>query len=190
MKCALCDIKECYGGRDCTQIKESLQAELEKADNMKIMKAAAANEADGYLKLTRIEELINFCKSVGFRKLGIAFCIGLQDEARIVHTLLERDFEVYSVCCKVCGIDKGDLGLKKMKGEGFEASCDPIGQALVLNAKATDLNIIVGLCVGHDMLFTRYSEALVTTLVAKDRVLAHNPVGAIYSHYYRKKLEL
>jgi len=43
----------------------------------------------------------------------------------------------------------------------------------------------VGLCVGHDMLFTRHSRAPVTTLVVKDRVLAHNPAGALYSGYYR-----
>ena len=28
-------------------------------------------------------------------------------------------------------------------------------------------------------LFTMHSEGLVTTLVAKDRVLAHNPIGAL-----------
>ena len=39
--------------------------------------------------------------------------------------------------------------------------------------------MLVGLCVGHDSLFIKYSEAPVTTLVTKDRVLAHNPV-AVY----------
>ena len=28
----------------------------------------------------------------------------------------------------------------------------------------------------------------VTTLVVKDRLLAHNPLGAIYSRYWKKKL--
>jgi uncharacterized metal-binding protein len=37
----------------------------------------------------------------------------------------------------------------------------------------------MGLCVGHDSLFIRHSQGLVTTLVTKDRVLAHNPVGAL-----------
>ena len=39
------------------------------------------------------------------------------------------------------------------------------------------MNFLVGLCVGHDSLFIKYSEAPRTTLVTKDRVLAHNPVG-------------
>lgn len=31
---------------------------------------------------------------------------------------------------------------------------------------------------------TKHSQAPVTTLVVKDRVLAHNPAGALYSAYY------
>jgi uncharacterized metal-binding protein len=69
--------------------------------------------------------------------------------------------------------------------------CNPIMQAEVLNQAGTDFNVVMGLCVGHDSLFYKYSEALVTTLVAKDRVLAHNPVGALYQAkaYYRNKLD-
>jgi uncharacterized metal-binding protein len=38
------------------------------------------------------------------------------------------------------------------------------------------------------IIFINYSEALCTTLVTKDKVLAHNPVGALYqtNTYYRK----
>ena len=66
--------------------------------------------------------------------------------------------------------------------------CNPIMQAKLLNREKTDLNIVIGLCVGHDSLFYKYSDALCTTLVTKDRVLAHNPVGALYqagSYYSR-----
>ncbi len=54
----------------------------------------------------------------------------------------------------------------------------------------TDLNVVVGLCVGHDSLFYKYSEAMVTTAVTKDRVLGHNPAAALYTaeSYYKKKL--
>ncbi len=62
---------------------------------------------------------------------------------------------------------------------------------MLLNSQHTEFNIVIGLCVGHDSMFYKYSEALVTTLVAKDRVLAHNPCGAIYlsEGYYKAKLE-
>ena len=60
----------------------------------------------------------------------------------------------------------------------------------MLNKEKTDFNVVIGLCVGHDSLFYKHSEAPVTTLIAKDRVLAHNPVGALYqcNAYYAKKL--
>ena len=68
--------------------------------------------------------------------------------------------------------------------------CNPIGQAKLLNEAKTDLNIVLGLCVGHDTLFFKYSDAPVTVLAVKDRVLAHNPLGAVYTAetFYRDKL--
>jgi uncharacterized metal-binding protein len=131
---------------------------------------------------------------MGYQKLGVAFCIGLAREADSLCAILERDFEVSSVCCKLCGIEKALFSLERLHGDVVadepksEAMCNPIGQALILNKERTDLNIILGLCIGHDTLFTAYSEAPVTTLAVKDRVLAHNPLGALYSGYYLTKL--
>jgi uncharacterized metal-binding protein len=71
----------------------------------------------------------------------------------------------------------------------FEAACNPIVQAKLLNDARTDINIIVGLCVGHDMLFTMNSKAPVTTLIVKDRLLGHNPVIALYSGYHKDIIE-
>ncbi|MDD2665732.1 MAG: DUF1847 domain-containing protein [Methanocellales archaeon] len=191
MKCALCDDKECYLGKDCTALKEKVVRKYE-VENKKseIMTIAANLEARYYMKLTRLEELITFCKEMGYQTLGIAFCIGLESEARVLHELLEKDFEVYSVCCKVCGIGKENFGLEKIKDDRYEAMCNPIGQAMVLNEKDTDLNIICGLCLGHDILFSKNSEAPVTTFIVKDRILAHNPAGAIYSKYYQRKFRM
>jgi uncharacterized metal-binding protein len=120
---------------------------------------------------------------MGYHKLGLAFCIGLSEEARKVREVL-KDFEVVSVCCKICGINKDDFNLEKIENQKFEASCNPIGQATILNKEKTEFNIVLGLCIGHDTLFYKHSEAPVTTLAVKDRVLAHNPLGAIYSAYY------
>ncbi|MFC1787592.1 DUF1847 domain-containing protein [Halobacteriota archaeon] len=191
MRCALCDDKECYLGKDCTTLKEKVVSNYKvETKNLEIMATAASLEARHYMKLTRLEELITFCKDMGYKTLGIAFCIGLESEARVLHELLEKDFEVYSVCCKICGVDKEDFGSEKIKDDRYEAMCNPIGQAMVLNEKDTDLNIICGLCLGHDILFSKHSEAPVTTFIVKDRVLAHNPAGAIYSKYYRRKFRM
>lgn len=36
--------------------------------------------------------------------------------------------------------------------------------------------------------FNKACPGPVTTLVVKDRLLAHNPLGAVYSRYWRRKL--
>jgi uncharacterized metal-binding protein len=98
------------------------------------------------------------------------------------------------VCCKTGSIDKLELGLQetdKVRPGTFEPACNPVAQAKLLNEAKTDMNIIVGLCVGHDMLFTKYSDAPVTTIVVKDRVTGHNPVSVLYGqNFYYKRLQV
>ena len=184
--CAHCEDKECYEGKDCYALAEAAR-EAYGPDERTCMQVSGEIEAEHYMKLTRIEELALYASKRGMKKIGMAFCVGLSDEARVVSDVLrKRGFEVHSVCCKVCGIDKADMDVVKMTGDGVEAICNPVGQALCLERCETELNIIVGLCIGHDMTFTAHSQAPVSTLIVKDRVLAHNPVGAIYSSYYKE----
>jgi uncharacterized metal-binding protein len=142
----------------------------------------------------RIKELIEFGKLIHARTIGLAFCAGMRDEAaRIVNVLEKSGFAVASVLCKCGGIDKTELGVAKEYKIGnaarFEAGCNPVLQAQLLNDAETDINVIVGLCVGHDMLFTMNSKAPVTTLIVKDRLLGHNPVIALYSDYHKDVIE-
>ena len=53
-------------------------------------------------------------------------------------------------------------------------SCNPAGQAKYLEDKGTELNIMMGLCLGHDMIFNARSKAPVTPLLVKDRKLNHH----------------
>lgn len=145
-----------------------------------------------HARWTRVEDTIAFARLMGWRKVGIATCIGLLDEtARLVEILEAQGLEPVSVCCKAGSVDKERLGVQdaeKVRPGTFEPACNPIAQARILNAVGTDLNVIVGLCVGHDMLFSRHSSAPVTTLVVKDRVTGHNPAAALYGQnfYYRR----
>ncbi|TCK03358.1 DUF1847 domain-containing protein [Phorcysia thermohydrogeniphila] len=187
MKCHRCSSPGCYReGKKCKELQELKElCEFER----RLLEVSSDIEREFYCKLTRLEELLEFANRMGFKKVGIAFCIGLFEEVKFVAEVFERrGFEVFSVACKVGAIDKSELNLKKMQPCKLEAACNPVGQAEVLNEVGTEMNVIVGLCVGHDMLFQMYSRAPVTTLIVKDRVLAHNPAGAIYSGYYRKKL--
>ncbi len=187
MKCDLCSDKKCYHGHDCIKLAEAGSAQYQGEDK-KIHQAAALIEAKYYMQKTRIEELILFCRELGYNRLGVAFCIGLQDEAKVVCSYLRRHFKVYSACCKVCGIPKDEMGLPKIDDGRFEAMCNPLTQARALKDSSTELNITVGLCIGHDILFNRHSHVPATTLIVKDRVLSHNPAGAIYTGYYKNKL--
>jgi uncharacterized metal-binding protein len=142
----------------------------------------------------RVKELVEFAKLLKLKRIGVAFCAGLRDEAsRLVGILKREGFTVSSAVCKCGATDKTKLGVDKKHKIGdpekFESACNPILQAEVLNNAATEVNVIVGLCIGHDMLFTMNSKAPVTTLIVKDRLLAHNPVMALYSSYHKGIVE-
>lgn len=188
VSCAFCLEKGCSKGNPCSvgeSLKELAYEECRKADNLKLYQKSSSLEVEGYMKYPRVKELIRLAEEMGWKKLGIAFCIGLSDEARRLQELLEsHGFEVHSVVCKVGGVKKNKFSLPN----GNDHACNPILQAMTLNDTGTDLNIIVGLCLGHDILFQIYSKAPTTTLIVKDRVMAHNPVGALYSRYHFEKL--
>ena len=79
---------------------------------------------------------------------------------------------------------------QKVRPGTYEVMCNPVAQAMLLNEQKTELNVVIGLCVGHDSLFYQYSDALCTTLVTKDRALAHNPAGALYcaDSYFKNRV--
>ncbi len=133
----------------------------------------------------RLEEIIDFSRRMGYKRLGIAFCAGLHSEAGLLEKVLTgAGFETVSVVCKVGCTPKETIGIQeheKIRIGEFESMCSPIAQAEVLNAAETEFNILLGLCVGHDSLFFRHSEAPVTVFAAKDRVMGHNPIAALYT---------
>ncbi len=142
---------------------------------------------------TRVEDTVALANVMGWRRVGIATCVGLLEEARQLARILEaQGLEPVSICCKVGSFDKQRIGLRdedKVRPGTFEPLCNPVAQARILNELATDMNVIMGLCVGHDMLFTRHATAPTTTLVAKDRVTGHNPVAALHgTGFYHRRL--
>ncbi len=200
VRCGECNVFACYTGEldkapkfcPMRNMKDVIENAVYEGEKRRIAEVAAEIEAEGYLRWCRVEETVKFAKRCGFKKIGIAFCIGLRKEVKILIDVLKKHgFDVYSVVCKTGSIPKEKMGFKKIREEKQEVMCNPIAQAMILNSVGTDLNIIFGLCVGHDSLFIMHSNAPVTCLVAKDRVLAHNPIGAIYSshHYYKRIFE-
>ena len=216
-QCALCSVKnkacrmENGDGPEFCPTKNSSEAiqtvlkEYRKTDIREFARMASIQEAECYSNRQikpyvlhpvkpRVQEICEFAKKMGYKKLGIAFCSGLHSEARSLTDILRaQGFQVVSVVCKAGCTPKESIGLKedeKVRIGQFESMCSPIVQAALLNKEKPDLNILVGLCVGHDSLFFKYSEALTTVLVAKDRVLGHNPAAALYTtgSYYARLL--
>jgi uncharacterized metal-binding protein len=186
--CARCAEKTCTTGVDCFGLADTHERLYDDPEAARVHAAATRIEGTHYGTASRLAEIIFFGHELGATKIGLAFCVGLEEEARVAEEILCRHFDVLSVCCKACGIDKATFGLAQIEPGRRESICNPAGQADLLNRAGSDLNIVCGLCVGHDAVFSRRSHAPVTTFLVKDRVLAHNPAGAIYCRYVRRSL--
>ena len=177
--------------------------ELEKAGISEFARQASIQEAACYANReqkpyvmqptkTRIQEICEFARRMRYRRLGLAFCLGLAGEAHAVSEVLkEQGFEVVSAVCKAGRTPKAELGLGAQDTialDDSEAMCNPIYQAMLLNEGGAEMNVLLGLCVGHDSLFFKYAQAPTTVLAVKDRVTGHNPLAPIYLRrsYYRK----
>jgi len=202
-QCAKCPSKSCLlgpvddGPKFCPMttspdVFEKAREVVEKPEIRNMFRGVARTWKDSALSKNRIEEIMIYSDNMGFKKLGLAFCIGLADQARVVSALFaERGFEVISGCCMMGGFSSDDVGLAeedKIYAEGRQPQCNPVGQALIMNKFGTDLNVLLGLCVGDDVLFIKHSDALVTVLAVKDRINHHNPLAAIPE--YKESLNL
>jgi len=214
-QCAKCSVPNpiCYvpdgkapsfcATRQAEKTMKTILTEYSKPDIGRFAKFASIQEAECYINRqvkpyvlhpakTRVQEVCEFAHKMNYKRLGVAFCLGLRHEAGVLNRILEaQGFEVVSVCCKVGATPKEFLGLseeEKIRIGEFESMCNPIGQAVLLNEAGSEFNILVGLCVGHDSLFFKYAQAPTTVLVAKDRVTGHNPAAALYTtgSYYAR----
>ncbi len=133
-----------------------------------------------HLMRNRVEELIHFAQRREMKRVGVAFCVILLKEAqRFGKILQDGGLEAQLVCCRVGAVDYDEIGLPKAHPDRFAAICNPIAQAKLLNESKVDLVVLLGLCLGHDLLLQEECEAPVTTLVVKDRVLDHHTVLAL-----------
>ncbi len=170
VECASCDRYACRVGRlDATPENCPMRGAFPSYDELystedsrSLLYHSAWVEAAGYGRWTRVREVAELAGRMGYTRLGIAACPDMDREAGLVNRYL--------------------------KGRGLEVvlppsgdACDPLGQAAHFAKRHTQLNVIAGMCVGHDALFIRHSTAPVTSLIVRDRRLAHNPVAALYT---------
>jgi uncharacterized metal-binding protein len=140
-------------------------------DDKRLMKLADSSRLPGK---NRVEEIRNYAKQAGMKRIGIANCVAVQKEANQLKESLSADFEVYAVDCKYNKVQSSEFLGPDAKG----ISCNPAGQANYLEENKTEMNIVMGLCVGHDMVFSAKSKVPTTTLIVKDREHRHNPIAS------------
>jgi uncharacterized metal-binding protein len=146
-------------------------------------------------KLCRLAELVSFCLEMKYERVGIAFCIELLKQAEIVTAVLRRFFEVFPVCCQVVSsqgkevLPEDRAGAAQIRPPG-RIRCNPVAQAEILNRADTDLNVMLGLSLGADCLFTQESRAPVTTLFVKDKSVEDDPICIAYSKNYLTEIAL
>jgi len=200
--CSYCGKKICFNGDlsntpdfcpsiNYSDLLDQTKEKLQESGNIKMAQDVARTWKE-YGKLTRVEETIEYARLQGHKKLGLAFCVGLSEEARLfTNLLINEGFDVASVCCMCGALSADDVALPEDDKivPGFrQPMCNPIGQAAILDEAGGDLHVLLGLCVGDDTLFIKHAKAPVTVLAVKDRVLAHNPLGALYTskHIYTR----
>ena len=189
--CAVCATQACLRGdfdrmpstcptRTAPDIARDAGPYLDEAVHAEMLAADASPfDAEGRLR-NRVEELVFYAKSQGMKRIGVAYCVSMTKEAqRLGRILREEGLGAELVCCRVGAIEYGEVGLQKAHPERFAASCNPVAQARLLDARKVDLVAMMGLCIGHDLILQRESVAPVTTLVVKDRALDHNPIAAL-----------
>lgn len=185
--CIRCVDRVCLQGGKCATNIETISIPHANDKLKKTFEVSSDVALENDPKLCRIAELVHFCVGMEYKHLGLAFCIEMFKEAEILVGVLRRFFTVSPVCCKVGGFTAEEV---KLPEGPQDLVCNVVGQAKLLNQRRTDLNIIAGLCLGCDIIFSRFSDAPVTTLFVKDKMLANNPVGALFSKYYLEDLAL
>ena len=174
-------------------LKEAMRL-YEDPETLRFACSASIQEAEGYETLEdgrvrptnpRLFEVAEFAKKMNYQRLGLIFCEGVYEEARVVDKYLNsKGFDVVSIACKAGRTPKEDIGVRddqKITPGTFESMCNPIYQACIVNDAEVEFNVIMGLCVGHDSLVIQHLKAPVTILAAKDRVMGHNPMAAVYN---------
>ncbi len=181
--CLICKEHQCIEGKTCNLSSQS-NSEPENKETAEMLNSALDISLEDERILCRLSELVYFAIEMNYKKIGIAYCIDLSEPASIVTQAMRRFFDVFPVCCKIGGKKLSDATLTN----NIKVACNPTGQADILNKAGVDFNILIGLCIGTDCIFTESSNAPVSTLFVKDKSLANNPIGAVYSDYYLKEV--
>lgn len=178
LNCLDCKNKSCKTqGADCFGLHDA-SLEIYKGegvlDSVKSSSTLVDNGRAG--QLSRFQEVIEFCKLQGYKKIGLAYCFGMEDLAdEVREKMTSQGLNILPARCTMGGVKESEINSEKTNDV---ISCNPAGQATFLNERA-DFVVEMGLCLGHDVIFHKELTVPFTVLIVKDRVYNHNPLEAI-----------
>lgn len=178
MDCTRCAEKGCRISRPCTDRRNEYIDQYSTEESQEVTRAASILVDGGRAgTLTRLEEIAEYAKLKDYRRLGVAYCYGMEQEAALLRDYLQKkDFQTVMVSCTVDGIPECEVNTA---AGGQSVSCNPIGQANALNRSGAEFTILMGLCLGHDILIQKKLNMDFTTWIVKDRVTKHRPMDAL-----------
>ncbi len=185
MDCTRCTSKGCRLSSPCFDRSSEYIEEYETDSVQSVTRAASKLVDDGRAgTLTRLEEIKEYAKLKSYRKIGVAYCYGLEKEAELLRNDLEQSgFQTEMTSCTVDSVPESKVNTTK---EDSFVSCNPLGQANVLNHSGAEFAILMGLCLGHDILIQKSLKMDYTTWIVKDRVTSHRPMDALPGYHSKE----
>ncbi|MCX6170313.1 MAG: DUF1847 domain-containing protein [Ignavibacteriales bacterium] len=177
MDCVQCFPKYCRTTDSCGTEKfetDNLLSDYKESENQQIVRSSAALVDNGKAGLlSRLQEIIEFIKSMNYAKIGLAYCYGMEQDAKVLKDIFWKEgLKLITVSCTVGGLSQNEINTSS---SNHNVSCNPIGQAQQLEAEEVEFVLLMGICLGHDILLHRNLKVDFTTFVVKDRVYNHQP---------------
>lgn len=178
MDCTKCLNKGCRTLSPCKDESHAYLVQYKNEENTSNIRCASALIDNGRAgKLSRLEEIIEYLKIKDYKSIGVAYCYSIENEAVELRKILENEgFTANMISCTVDGLSESVVNSNK---DSNVVSCNPLGQSHILNKSGADFTILMGLCLGHDIILQNNLKMDFTTFVVKDRVLNNNPILAL-----------
>ncbi|WP_425802524.1 DUF1847 domain-containing protein [Desulfitobacterium sp. Sab5] len=181
MDCTKCSIKGCRKQEPCSDRSHDYIEKYASSDYQIYTKTASELIDNGRAgTLTRLNEIVEYCQLRGYIKIGVAYCYSMEKDALLLRNYLKQNnLKPTMISCTVDGIKESQIDPNKTTNV---VSCNPLGQANILNSSDVEFTLLMGLCLGHDILLQKNLKMDFTTFVVKDRVLQHNPLLGLPGH--------
>ena len=175
MDCTKCSSKGCRVATPCQDNSAAYIDQYKTPENQAYTRSASTLIDNGRAgTLSRLQEIIEYMKLRGYQNIGCAYCYGMEKDAlHLREILVTEGFKPHMVSCTVDQVREKELDPSKTKNT---VSCNPLGQAQQLNRLGVEFTLLMGLCLGHDILLQKNLAMDFTTFVVKDRVHRHNPI--------------